>query len=116
MELSDLFNNDVYKSSLGASYDDLDSFKVPSGYCLEVFRVAVENRTSAYTRLQIGVGYTVNFYPCEEQDSPAANDIYWTQGRFIVPQGRTLKARLTGCTSGDELHLIYQGRLWKLKE
>jgi hypothetical protein len=112
MKLRDIVTDEVIKPSSGGAYDDLESPQVEPGTILEVRHVAVENRTTAYTRLVIGVADALSFFQKEEQDSPAINNIYWTRSKFLIPAGKKLRARLTGCTSGDDLHMSFEGYLW----
>jgi hypothetical protein len=115
MKLRDIVTDEVVKTSSAAAYDDLESPLVEPGTILEVRHVAVENRTTPYTRLVVGVADGLSFFQKEEEDSPAANNIYWTKSKFLIPAGKKLRARLTGCTSGDNLHMTYEGFLWEVK-
>lgn len=114
MKLKEIITNEVIRGSLGGAYDDLESPQVEQGFILEVRHVAVENRTTGYTRLVIGVADGMSFYQKEEEDSPAANNIYWTRSYFLVPAGKKLRARLTLCSSGDDLHMSYEGFLYEV--
>ena len=115
MNLKDVITDEVVKTSSGATYDDLESSPVNQGMILEINHVALENRTTAYTRLVIGVADGLSFYEKEEEDSPAAANTYWTKSKFLIPAGKKLRARLTGCTSGDDLHMTYEGFLWEVE-
>ncbi len=114
MKLRNIITDEVIKGSAGGTYDDLESPQVEPGTILEVRHVAVENRTTAYTRLVIGVADGLSFFQKEEEDSPSANNIYWTSSYFLVPAGKKLRARLTGCTSGNDLHMSYEGFLYEV--
>lgn len=114
MRLKDIVTDEVAKKAVGTS-DDLESRQVEPGTILEVRHVAVENRTTAYTRLVIGVADGLSFFQKEEEDSPAANNIYWTKSKFLIPAGKKLRARLTECTSGDGLYMCYEGYLWEVE-
>ncbi len=114
MKLREIITDEVIKGSAGGAYDDLESPQVHQGFILEVRHVAVENRTTAYTRLVIGVADGLSFFQKEEEDSPVANNIYWTSSYFLIPAGKKLRARLTGCTSGDDLHMSYEGFLYEV--
>ncbi len=114
MKLRNIITDEVIKGSAGGTYDDLESPQVEPGTILEVRHVAVENRTTAYTRLVIGVADGLSFFQKEEEDSPAANNIYWTSSYFLIPAGKKLRARLTGCLSGDDLHMSYEGFLYEV--
>lgn len=116
MELRQVITEEVQKTSSGGTYDDLESPLVEPGTILEIHHVSVENRTTAYTRLVIGVADGLSFFQKEEEDSPAANNIYWTKSRFLIPSGKKLRAHLTGCTSGDDLHMTYEGYLWEIEQ
>jgi hypothetical protein len=113
MKLRNVISEEVQKTSSGGTYDDLQSPIIEEGRLFEVTHVAVENRTTAYTRLVVGVADGLSFFQKEEEDSPAANNIYWTRSKFLVPAGKRLRARLTGCTSGDSLRMTYEGFLWE---
>lgn len=113
MKLKDIVTDEVAKKAVGTS-DDLESRQVEQGTILEVRHVSVENRTTAYTRLVIGVADGLSFLQKEEEDNPAANDLYWTNSFFLIPAGKKLRARLTGCTSGDNVHMAYEGFLYEV--
>ena len=114
MKLKGIITDEVLKGYAAGTTDDLESPQVETGHVLEVRHVAVENRTTAYTRLVIGVADGLSFFQKEEEDSPAANNIYWTKSKFLIPAGKKLRARLTECTAGDNLHMSYEGYLWEV--
>jgi len=114
MKLRDVNTAEVLGASAGGSYDDLESEAVKPGTVLEIRHVAVENKTTAYTRLTIGISDGIFFFEKEEEDNPAADNIYWTKSKFLIPAGKKLRARLTGCTSGDELRMAYEGLLYEV--
>ncbi len=113
MKMINVITDEVIKGTAAGTVDDLESPLVEPGTILEVRHVAVENRTHTYTRLVIGVADGLSFFQKEEQDSPALNNIYWTRSKFLIPAGKKLRARLTGCTAGDDLHMCYEGFLWE---
>jgi hypothetical protein len=113
MKLRDIITDEVIKGSAASGTNDLESRLVEPETILEVRHIAVENRTTGYTRLVIGVTDGLSFFQKEEQDNPAANNLYWTRSKFLIPAGKKLQAHLTGCTSGDDLHMTYEGFLWE---
>lgn len=115
MKLRDIITDEVIKAKAAGTSDDLESPLVEQGTIIEVRHVAVENRTNAYTRLVIGVADGLSFFQKEEEDSPAANNIYWTKSKFLIPSGKKLRAHLTGCTANDELHMTYEGFLLEVE-
>jgi hypothetical protein len=114
MKLSQIVTDEVIKGYATSGTNILESRLVEPGTILEVRHVAIENRTTAYTRLVIGVADGLSFFQKEEEDSPAANNIYWTRSKFLIPAGKKLRAHLTGCTSGDDIHMTYEGFLWEV--
>jgi len=115
MKLRDIITDEVSKGSATSGTNDLESRLVEPGTILEVRHVAVENRTTAYTRLVIGVADALSFFQKEEEDSPAANNIYWTKSKFLIPAGKKLRARLTGCIAADKIYMTYEGFLWEVE-
>ena len=113
MKLSHVITDEVTRVAGAEGSDDLESTIVEPGMILEVRHVAVENKTHGYDRLVFGVADGLSFFQKEEVDNPEANDINWTRSKFLVPAGRKLRARLTGCTAGDELHMTYEGFLYE---
>ena len=113
MNLRDIVTDEVIKGSAADGTNDLESRLVEQGFYFEVTHVAVENKTTAYTRLVVGVADGLSFFQKEEEDSPAANNLYWTKSKFLVPAGKKLRAHLTGCTAADVLNMTYEGYLWE---
>jgi hypothetical protein len=113
MRLRDIVTEEVIKKSTGATYDDLESPLVRPETLLEITHIAVENRTTAYTRLIIGVADGANFSYKEDQDAPPAATVFWTPDKLRIPEGKKLRVRMIGCTGGDDLHLTYEGHVWE---
>ena len=111
MKLKNIVTDEVTKGTAASGTNDLESPLVEPGTILEVTHVAVENKTTAYTRLTIGVADSFSFIEKEEEDNPPADDIFWTKSKFLIPAGKKLRARLTGCTSGDEIRMAYEGNI-----
>ena len=116
MNLREVITDEVVRGSASGTEDDLESPLVEPGMILEVRHVAIENRTHGYDRLVFGIADGLSFFQNEEVDNPEANDIIWTRSKFLIPAGKKLRARLTGCTSGDELHMTYEGFLYEENE
>jgi hypothetical protein len=115
MKLRNIITDEVSKKAVGTS-DDLESPPVEPGTILEVRHVAVENRTTTFTRLVVGVADPISFFQKEEEDNPAANNIYWTKSKFLIPAGKKLRAHLTGCTAADKIYMAYEGFLWETEQ
>ena len=115
MKLRDIITDEVSKGYAASGTNDLESPLVRLGTIFEVRHVAVENRTTAYARLVIGVADGISYFQKEEQDSPAANNIYFTRSKFLIPAGKKLRARLTGCAAGDKLFMTYEGYIWEVE-
>ena len=116
MKLRQIITDEVIKGSASSGTNDLESPLVEPGTILEVTHVAVENKTNAYTRLTIGVADSFSFIEKEEEDGPTADDIFWTRSKFLIPSGKKLRARLTGCISGDDIRMAYEGFLYDEKD
>jgi hypothetical protein len=108
-KLDHVYQERVGFTSAGAATEDVLDNILPPGQVLIATYVGVENRTSAYTRLLIGVKDGEVFHALFEQDSPAANNIYWMEHFIIAREGQRICARLTGATSGDVVIMEIQG-------
>jgi hypothetical protein len=103
------FRRKIIFISAGAAIENIyDAFVEPERVRFYT-RISVENLNSAMTEFRIGADSGREFYQCEEQDSPAAATLYWTDKILYVFGGDRLQVRVTGATSGDRLELILQG-------
>lgn len=108
------YRKHLYKASGGGTYDDINDEQVPNGYRLTVHHISVENQTTAYTRLVVGISNGNNFDQLIEEDSPAADNLYWHDRPIFVPEGWFIRCRLTGCTSADVLQVYLNGCMEKV--
>lgn len=104
------FRQRVSKRSAAATYDELKFGAVAAGRTYVIQRLAVEDEDSAPTgdiRIYVD-GHGYNHYELE-QDSPQAATLYWSERDIVLTESETLVARITGCTSGDNLHMYLAG-------
>jgi len=106
-----LYRKRLKATSAGEATLNIEDDIVLEGKAKVYQRISVENRTSAYTRLVIGVMSAGLFHRHEEHDNPSANDIYWTSDDINVKQGENLRIQLSGTTSGDEIYIYAEG-IW----
>ena len=97
------------KSAAGAP-EIVELGPVPEGLIWELFHVAVEDETTAFTKVRVGIGQANDFRPLEEQDPGVAAELYTAHDTIMVPEGKFLRAEFTGTTSGDKLALYMNGR------
>lgn len=105
----ELYQAALTLTSAGAAYDDVNSERVKPGKLLRVNLVGVENYTTDFTSLRIGVNNRGNISWYGEEKSPVAAELYWLPEVLMVPEGASLTVRFTGCTSGDLLRVNIQG-------
>jgi len=74
-----------------------------------ITRISVENETSDYDRLRIGVVSANTFYPLEEDQNPNAITLYWTSADFYLGEGENLRLELTGTTAADRICVYIEG-------
>ena len=79
--------------------------------------ITIENRTSAFTRLLIGVVNGGLFHTYEEQQSPSAATLYpfHPNKTLKISEGEQLQAKCTGVTLHDELVMFVAG-YYEIKE
>ena len=106
----------IQKKSGGATYDDLETAPLKSNQFLIADHVSVENKTTAYTNLRIGIKNGSEFTALEEEKTPVAAEVYWSKSELKFSEHERVCCRLTGCTSGDVLQVTIQGKLYELPE
>lgn len=103
------------KLGVNTTQEDIDDERVPNDYRLKVDHISVENETTAYTRLVIGVVVGHTFHQLVEEDAPAVDDLYWHDRPFSVPEGCKVRARLMGITANDVIQVYINGFLEKVR-
>lgn len=93
----------------GDSVQYINDSVVKPADILVIDRVSVENETTAFTKLRVGVYSVGVFYPLEEQTSPAADTLYWTADEITICEGENLRVELTGCILGDVVSVWISG-------
>lgn len=110
------YRESILKKSGGATYDELETPPLKSNQLLIADHISVEDETTAYTNLRIGIKAGAVFTPLEEEKSPAAAEVYWSKSELKFVEHERVCCRLTGCTSGDVLRATIQGKLYELEE
>ena len=116
LQLKDIYDSEVAKTSSGAAFDLLRGIVVDPGHLLTVQLVSIENSTNDYTNLLVGVSQGSTFYSVFDQATPAAEGVYYFRWRVLVSAGHRLTAKLYGCTAGDYIRMHMQGYLYYLGE
>lgn len=88
---------------------NIDDEQIKSGFMTGIVRVAVENETSDYDRLRIGVLSSNTFHPHEEEQNPNEDTLYWTSEEFYLGEGENLRIELTGTTNADRINVYVEG-------
>lgn len=104
-----LLLQDAGKASGGAANEDLELGRVPEGEEWELTHIAVEDETTAFTSVRLGVRRGVAFIPLEEHVGGVAGELYTANRPFYLQAGNILVARFVGTTSGDLLRLYANG-------
>lgn len=84
---------------------------VPSGYLLYITAGALEDETSAPSQIAFGLYSRGNFYPMEEEDSPAAGIRYHIEKTHLFRPREVPAFRVEGGTLNDTLSGILEGYL-----
>lgn len=71
--------------------------------------VSVENETSAYTKLRLGIKNAGLEMYLEEQDTVAAGELVTSRSDVLLTEGDSFFVDLTGTTTGDHLVFFCQG-------
>lgn len=107
------YRRHLYKTALGTA-DTINDDPVPKGHMLTVHHISVENQTNASTRLVVGISNGNNFDQLIEEDTPAADNLYWHDRPIFVPEGWFIRVYLTGATASDVLQVYVNGLMEKV--
>ena len=94
----------------GAATEVVELGPVPEGLMWVLNHVAVEDETTAFTSVRVGVGQANDFRPLEEHIGGVAGELYTVPEPIYVPEGKFLQARFVGTTSADKLAVYINGR------
>ena len=72
--------------------------------------IAVENKTTTYTKLRIGIWDNGVFMPFFEETAPLVGELYFITDEIILRDGQQVQAELQGCTAGDNIEMYVHGR------
>ena len=97
------------KKSAANTNEDIDLGPVPEGLTWIIRHAAVEDETTAFTSVRVGVATADSFRPIEEHVGGVAGELYTVPDTIYVPTGKFLRARFVGTTSGDKLALYVNG-------
>ena len=110
------FRKKIELVSTGAASESLYDIIVDSGLIYIYTHISVENLTSAYSKLRIGVDSVSEFQQHEEEISPAAGRVYWTKSDIYVFPVERLQVVVSGCSAGDKLEVLAQGYIEKAEK
>lgn len=93
----------------GGTTEDVELGPVPVGLTWVLNHVAVEDETTAFTSVRVGIGQANDFRPLEEHVGGVAGELYTVPEPVYVPEGKFIRARFVGTTSADKLALYING-------
>ena len=106
---------DVTAKAAGGTYDYVKSEAVPQGeiWCLQ--NVAYENETGARGTFRRGVERAGFYKWYWEYESPAADELVFSEAVSFLYPGESLAVRQASATANDILHLYARGYRVKSK-
>lgn len=105
----------LMKIGVNTTQEDIDDERVRDNYRLRVDHISVEDQTTAYTRLVIGITRGHAFHELIEEDTPALDDIYWHDSPFYVPEGWKVRVRMMAISVNDVIQVYINGFLEKVE-
>lgn len=113
--MGEVYVKHLTKIGVNTTQEDIDDERVFNDYRLRVEHISVEDQTTAYTRLVIGISRGHVFHELIEEDAPAVADIYWHDRPIYVPEGWKVRVRLMGITANDVIQVYINGFLEKVR-
>lgn len=96
--------------SAASGTNNLRTNKVRPQRIAKIKLIAVENKTSSFTKLRIGIFDNGFFYPFFEELAPQAGELYFITDELILRDGQQIQAELQGCTALDNLEMYVHGK------
>lgn len=109
-----LFRRRITVDSAAEAPLNIDDQDIKSGYMAGITRISIENETSDYTRLRIGVFSNGTFHPCEEEQNPNADTLYWISEEIFLGEGERIRAELTGTVAADRINVYIEGYIARI--
>lgn len=91
----------VVATITNATSQDVITERVGEGKRWIIERIAVRDRTTACTRIEVLISRGGDEYSVADQSTPQANRIYWTTDRLTLYDGEYLICRVVGATAAD---------------
>jgi len=107
--IANFFRRRITKLSDNATLLLIYSNPVESGHMQAITRIVVENETSEYDTLRIGVVAGDVFYPLEEELAPVDDQLYTCHDTIYLSEGETLLVTLAGTTLLDRINVYVEG-------
>lgn len=98
--------------SAGVATEYVDDVGVKTGRLHKVFRLGVENLTSAFTRFRFGAWNGSVFHILGEQKSPAAATVYSIVDPFLLLEDERLRVEIVGASASDIIN-VYVDEFFK---
>ncbi len=107
--LGNLFRHRITHISDGGAIEYIHDDPVMSGAIQVITRVSVENETSDYNQLRIGVLHAELFHPHEEEKNPNAGQLYWMSEEIYLGEREKLRIALSGTSASDVITVYIEG-------
>lgn len=104
-----VFLKRITKKVSDTNVEYIDDDRVRAGEVWVYTIVAAQNKTSAFTKLQIGIKDDGNFLPFKQHDTVSAGSVKNLENTLIVTEGNKLSVAFYGCTAGDIIEIYLNG-------
>ena len=104
---------ELVKQGTGTEY--IEGKAIEYGKLLMLESISVEDETSALDHIRIGMMTPAYFLPWEEQKSPAAGELVFTQEEHSLREMQYFRCEVKGGAAGDKIKVYLDGywQPWK---
>jgi hypothetical protein len=106
---SDFFRKSFTLIATGSSIQNIFDTMVKPTFVHVYTNISIENLSSSYTELRVGVCSCGDFHNYLEHDDPQANFLYWVGREILIHEHERLQLQLTGLSTNDVIKLFLQG-------
>ncbi len=95
--------------SAGGTADQIDFGPVPPGHLWVITNIAFIDDDNNASRVRFSIEGFGETHHLAEVNNPSDQWVYYVNGTWYIPEGRTLRVRWVGSVSSDGLHAYVQG-------
>lgn len=110
------YTKHLFFTKVGTGVEYFSDKEVESGRIIVLTSIAVEDETTSLTYVRIGKESGGRFFPWEEQKTPAAAELSFSQEEHWLREAEKFQVKISGGAASDKLHAYLDGYWFESQE